>query len=451
MTAKFRRIVATLFALALICLAAQRPMPAGRNILVLIADDLGVDASSIYPAGTRQETDPPPPPTPNLQKLADAGILFRNAWANPLCVPSRAAIFTGRYGFRTGVGSNLARPELQALTAAEVITPEVFLARPELGYRLAHIGKWHVSPGANDPNLFGWPYFAGGEPSLPAVPDYKAWTKYINGVGAPTTTYATTDAVNEAIAVIRRARREAKPYYIEVAFNAPHDPFHEPPRELHTRGAPASISARRRPPALIRGDDRGARHGDRASLAPGEPRLHHGDLRRRQWQHERSGGAALRSGRSKSTMYENGVRVPMLLAGAGVRAPGRVVDGLVNTVDIFPTVLQLAGIDPKTAVPASSRIDGVSLLPYMRDPGRASLRKFIYAERFDRSFDSGFQRAIRNTRYKLIQRSGGGRELYDLKVDPLEQVNLLTRPLSVAEQNNLSSLEAELTSLLASR
>ena len=88
----------------------------------------------------------------------------------------------------------------------------------------------------------------------------------------------------------------------------------------------------------------------------------------------------------------------------GCKQPGRIVDGLVNTVDIFPTVLELAGIDPSTVIPATRRIDGVSMVPYMRMPGRASRRQYIYAERFTDRFDHGYQRAIRNAEYKLIDR-----------------------------------------------
>jgi arylsulfatase B len=337
------------------------------------------------------------------------------------------------------------------LTAAEFITPEAFRARPALGYRVAHIGKWHVSPGATDPNLFGWPYFAGGEPHRFEVPDYVDWIKHINGASGPTTTYATSDSVNEAIAVIRRARADGKPFSIEIAFNAPHQPFHKPPGHLHARDdLPAyapGVADRPYFEAMIEALDTEIGRLLRQVNLGSTTVIFVGD----------NGSTAqlvvplYDPSRSKSTMYENGIRVPMILAGAGVRQPGRIVDGLVNTVDIFPTVLQLAGIDPKTADPGGRRIDGVSMVPYMRNPGRASLRQFIYAERFARNFESGFQRAIRNAEFKLIVRASGGRELYNLANDPLEKVNLLTRALSTAEQGNLASLEAQLAALLASR
>ena len=429
--------------------AESRTDKAARNILVLIADDLGVDASSFYPLSIRNQTNPPPPPTPNIRKLADAGILFSNAWASPLCVPARGTIFTGRYAFRTGVGSNLNKPEFQRLTQAEFITPEAFAARPGLGYEVAHIGKWHVSGGDNDPNQLGWPYFSGGDPFRSGVPSYFRWVKHINATIGQTTTYATTDSVNEAIAAIGRAG--GAPYYIEVAFNAPHSPFHRPPNSLHSYDAlpPYKSGANPRPyfEAMIEAlDTEIGRLLNSVNLAnttvifladngstnttvvpPYDPN------------------------RSKATMYQNGIRIPMLIAGARVSQPNRIVDGLVSTVDILPTVLDLAGIDLKSVIPPGTKIDGVSMVPYMQNPGAASLHDFIYSERFTDRFDHGFQRAIRNAEFKLIQRGGGFREFYNLRVDPLEQVNLLSRALSATEQANLASLENQLATLLASR
>ena len=134
-----------------------------------------------------------------------------------------------------------------------------------------------------------------------------------------------------------------------------------------------------------------------------------------------------------------------------MKQPGRIVDGLVNTVDIFPTVLELAGIDPSTVVPPTRKIDGVSMVPYMRMPGRASRRQYIYAERFTDRFDHGYQRAIRNADYKLIDRANGNREFYNLNLDPLEKNNLLGGALNAIEQSNLDGLEAQPVALLASR
>jgi len=77
-----------------LCAAETAP----QNILFIIGDDIGLDPLPLYQLG------PNPPSTPHLDSLAENGVLFRNAWANPLCSPTRATLLTGRYGFRTGVG-----------------------------------------------------------------------------------------------------------------------------------------------------------------------------------------------------------------------------------------------------------------------------------------------------------------------------------------------------------
>jgi arylsulfatase A-like enzyme len=143
--------------------------------------------------------------------------------------------------------------------------------------------------------------------------------------------------------------------------------------------------------------------------------------------------------------------VPLLVAGAGVVNPGRMVPALANTVDLYPTILELAGIDPAAVVPAGTKLDGVSLLPYIRNVAHPSPRAWAYAERFRPVYDQGYQRAIRNARYKLIERASGSREFYDLAADPLEATNLLGRALTEAQRTNLARLNRQLDALLATR
>ncbi len=155
--------------------------------------------------------------------------------------------------------------------------------------------------------------------------------------------------------------------------------------------------------------------------------------------------------KSKSTVYQGGVRVPLLVAGAGVASPGRLVPALANTVDLYPTILELAGIDPAAVVPAGTKLDGVSLLPYIRDVAHPNPRRWAYAERFRPVYNQGYQRAIRNARYKLIERASGSREFYDVVADPFETANLLGRPLTEAQRTNLGDLDRQLDQLLATR
>src|SRR3569832_260336 len=106
--------------------AAQR-----NNILLIIADDYGVDSSSLYNSTNNGATLPP---TPNIVSLAQSGVLFRNAYANPVCSPTRACLITGRHAFRTGIGDVIAGPGSAVLTASEFTLPEAFGANAGLGY-----------------------------------------------------------------------------------------------------------------------------------------------------------------------------------------------------------------------------------------------------------------------------------------------------------------------------
>lgn len=432
---------------------AQAPGPA-RNILLVIADDFGVDAARFYPTtADRRATTPPAPPTPNLAALARKGVLFRRAWTTPWCSPTRAALLTGRHSFRTGVGVPISTPttpgvaEDPELPLGEFSLPEAFQAAKPGQYLLAHIGKWHVSIGEDDPNLQGWPYFAGPRPDLARIDDHYRWPKTVNGVTTTSTTYSTTDQVNDAVRKIGEAKAQAKPYFIWLAFSAPHSPYQKPPNNLHSKDSlpPTGASRRAYYDAMVEAMDteigRLLRSVDLATTTV----IFVGD----------NGTPAEVTAKpynprhAKGTPYEGGVRVPLLAAGAGVQVPGRVVERIVNGVDLYPTILELAGIDPAAAVPSGTQVDGVSIVPYLGNQVGTPLRSFIYAEEFPTEFDRLFERAIANCCYKLIEREVGAREFYDLKADPYETRNLLGRTLTAAQRSNLGTLDGRLDALIA--
>jgi arylsulfatase B len=152
---------------------------------------------------------------------------------------------------------------------------------------------------------------------------------------------------------------------------------------------------------------------------------------------------------AKGTPYEGGVRVPLLVAGAGVVAPNRMVERIVSVVDLYPTILKLAGIEPQAVLPAGTVLDGVSLVPYLQNRLSPALRSFVYAEEFPDCFNRAYERAIANCCYKLIRRADGSRVFYDLKVDPYESRNLLSTRLNATQQSNLATLTAQMDGLLA--
>jgi arylsulfatase A-like enzyme len=456
--------------IALMLLTAASAQAQKRNILLLIGDDIGIDVAEFYPTPDRRVTTSSMPPMPNLKQLAQVGVLFRNTWANPLCSPTRATIFTGRYGFRTGLGNNVLPRgrDSSILSPEEFILPEAFKARQDLGYALAHIGKWHVSRGVNDPNLYGWPYYAGPDPERSGLDglfvwgsSYFYWTKYVNGISTSSTTYATTDQINEALGVIRQARKQGRPYFLELAFNAAHTPYHKPANDLHSQDAlpeyPSLLSRFR--VGLSNIDLRLYFEAMVEALDTEIGRLlKEVDLTTTTVIFLGDNGTAgevvaapYSKDKAKGTLYQEGIQVPLLIAGAGVVSPGRIVEEIVNTVDLFPTILELAGIDMRTTIPSGTKIDGVSIVPYIQDQTSPALRQWIYAEKFRKNYDHNYQRAIRNAGYKLIERANGSREFYDMVRDPLEITNLLQSTLTDLQEANLESLDAQLDALLASR
>ena len=254
----------------------------------------------------------------------------------------------------------------------------------------------------------------------------------------PPTLYATTDQINETLAAIETARTLNRPFFITLALSATHSPYHKPPNNLHTRDGlplddtPDKTLRRAYYEAMIEAMDtelgrllRGVNLSTTTVIFVGDNGTPY-----------ETTASPYDPNHAKDRVYEQGVHVPMIVAGSGVAAPGRMVDGLVNTVDLYPTILRLAGIDPASVLPAGRKIDGVSILPYITSTTTAALRPWVYAEKFDLAWNQNWQRAIRDRRYKLIERASANsywgwpaREFFDLQNDPYEKTNLLQRTL----------------------
>lgn len=435
-----RRIV-----LAAFCAPIASIGIAQQNTLLILADDVGIDAIGAYGVGKA------PPPTPNIDALAKNGILFRHSYANPICSPTRAAIHTGRYCFRTGVGAVVSYGNGVPLDRAEFTLPEALSAG---GYESALIGKWHLGDARNGgdagPNLAGWPHYSGHMWNIKSPETYFAWRKVVNGKRATQRVYATTDNVNDAITWIA-ARK--KPWVLCLFFNTAHAPFHAPPSALHTYNLTGKNPSLQPIPffkAMVQAMDREVGRllqSIGASTLAKTNVIFLGD----NGTPPRVSESPFLGTHAKTTLYEGGIRVPLIVSGPSVRTPGRHVNALVEAVDLFPTVLELSGLVVDKVVPKSRVLDGVSLLPYLRNVSQQPLKQHVYAERFgstnNRNQDGV---AIRDARYKLIRWSTPVREaFYDVANDSFEKTNLLTRRLTVGEKAAYNSLARELTRLRA--
>lgn len=433
-------------AMSSVALQAAKPVskdPKANNILVIVADDFGVDIPGIYGEAGQVA------PTPNIDALAAEGVLFRNAWSNTVCSPTRATIQTGRYGFRTGVRwvtfpSSSAE---NALKLDEFIIPEALDSR---SYAHAAIGKWHLSTidtgGADGPNMAGYSHYSG---ALYNIGNYFNWPRTLNGITENTQTYATTANVNDALAWIN-TQESNRPWFMWLAFNAPHSPFHVPPPDLHnfeqikglTTCPDVAICYR----AMVEAMDKEI--GRLLSALPVKVRkrttvIFVGD------NGTPSPVTIPQTNRNKFTLYEGGINVPLIISGAGVENPNRESAALVNTTDFYATILEMAGVDVAT-VPTLSPLDSISLKPILDDTFTGtSLRQYAYSEVATPFGSMNDGRTIRNQRYKLIQFDDVTfiDEFYDLGLDPEESNNLIVTGMTTEEQTVLADLTNQLVLL----
>ena len=409
------------------------------NVLILVADDLGVEKLGIYKEG------PNPAPTPTIDALARRGVLFRNAYANSLCKPTRGCLMTGRYGLRTRVDVS----NSGVLSLDEITIPEV-LDAGHSGYAHAAIGKWHLCRQNQDshPNDSGWSHFSG---LLGAgVFDYSRWPRTVDGKTRFSSSYATTQMVDDALSWIGQ---QNKPWVCYLSFIAPHLPFHAPPSHLHTRNLAGKNPATDPIPfyqAMIESLD--------TEIARLFSSLGTSTMARTNVVFLGDNGtpkevaqAPFIASHAKSTPYEGGINVPLIAAGPAVRSPGREVTALVSAVDLFATVAELTGVDVAKVVPPWVNLDSVSFAPYLSNPSQPDLREMVYTELFtgtdwDSVTGNGFL-TVRDKRYKRIHRvfrkTSPIVEFYDLQADPFEKKNL-AKQLSAEQKKHYTSLGEEI-------
>jgi arylsulfatase A-like enzyme len=224
-----------------------------KNILLIVADDMGIDAMRLYTdqMNLTPDQEKEVPPTPAIESLAANGVTFNNAYANPACSPTRGTLITGRYGFRTGItwvaGRNTdPSPNGELDVNDPALLPKLL---QENGYASALIGKWHLTTddSYDDPNTAGFDYWAGfmaGALIPPITAGYYDWPQVINGIPLPVnqTTFATTENVNQAIGFIEDQEGIGNPWFVSLNFAAPHSPYQVPPEHLVNDGTPEGTS-----------------------------------------------------------------------------------------------------------------------------------------------------------------------------------------------------------------
>lgn len=406
-------------------LAADRP----PNIVYIVADDLGWKDVGYHGSDIK---------TPAIDKLAATGARLEQFYAQPMCTPTRAALMTGRYPFRYGL-QTLVIPSghTYGLPLDERLLPQ---ALKDAGYDTAIIGKWHL--GHADPKFWprqrGFDYQYGpliGEIDYFTHEQHHVLDWYRNNKAVREAGYSTTLLGDDAVKYID-ARDPGKPFFLYLTFNAPHTPYQAPQKYLDRYAHIADPSRRAYAGSITAMDDEIGRvisaldrknllantlvvfqsdnGGTRNAMFAGE-----GDMSKIVIPCD---NGPYRDG--KGSLYEGGTRVPAIVAWPGHVKAGSTVEGMIHVVDMFPTLLAVAGGTQDPGKP----LDGLNVWPTISEARPSPRTEVVYNIEV-------FRAGIRQGDWKLVWRAPlpSVVELYNVAQDPSEKQNLAAeRPETVS-------------------
>jgi|UniRef100_UPI004047D861 arylsulfatase A-like enzyme len=414
---------------------SQNPPKNKPNILIILTDDQGYHDVSYYGTEDLQ--------TPNIDALRKDGMRFDNFLTNsPVCAPTRAALLSGRYPDRVGVpGLIRFHPENNwgYLDPKTVLLPQKL---KEANYHTAHIGKWNLGlESPNLPNQKGFDLFYGWLEDM--MDDYmikrrhsKNFMRLNNEIIDPPG-HATDLFTEWAVDYISEQAKDEQPFFLYLAYNAPHFPV-QPPKEWSDRVRqrnPGLPEKRSNLIAFIEHLDNGigkvitslkesGQYENTIILFTSDNGGHLPDL---------ANNGPLRDG--KQSMYEGGLRVPTLVSWPGQIAAGSSTNQLNLSMDIYPTVIQLAGVE------INHTVEGRSFLNTLLGNTEAEEERVVYFTRREGGLTYGGKayHALRKGDWKLLQNSPyQPMELYNLKTDPKEENDLIkSEPEIYKEMNSI--------------
>jgi len=382
------------------------PGTARPNFLIVLADQFRADALGVSGNAFTQ--------TPNLDGFAREGVRFSNAYCpQALCSPSRGALMTGVYPHTTRLQQNIYH------TANTFTMPEYRLSPnwPTLlhnaGYETAYIGKWHL--GDDNPGFFDdWAAYNSLKP-------HWVGAKYRSA-------YRTNVETDEAVRFLEKDH--AKPFALIVSYYPPHTPYDPPLQDENAyvaRGVPVpgyygAVTAVDRAFGRVLAKLKSL-HLDRNTFVCFTS--DHGETFG-----ERPGS------KDKGVCYEDSARVPFLMRYPQALPSGVVYEGGVSTIDLMPTLLEVAGL------PLPARLQGHSRLEEIRKNDLGWKAPVFLENISQRPIDGkrSTERAVRTEQWKLILRDHPRDELYNLAADPGEADNLLPRPESRPRVKELAGL-----------
>jgi arylsulfatase A-like enzyme len=326
---------------------------AGRpNVVVVVADDMGYGDLGLFNEGRCR--------SPHLDGLARDGVCLTQQYAgSPVCAPSRAALLTGRYPQRTGAIDTLQGRGLDRIGLSETTIADVFRAG---GYRTGLVGKWHN--GALDPrfhpNARGFDEFAGFSGG---ASDYYEYALDLNGTEVPGDGRYLTDVLTEhAVSFVRRHARD--PFFLVVAYNAPHFPMQAPQELVDRYVAAGETLGAALTYAMIEVMDAGVGRIDEAlgGLGLRESTIVLFTSDNGPYLGEVLGVSLDRFNYgwrgAKHYVFEGGIRVPAIVRWPERLEGGRLVPEVAHFTDWLPTLASAAGLP----LPDSVRLDGDDIL-----------------------------------------------------------------------------------------
>lgn len=400
--------------LSLTARAQEKP-----NIILILADDLGINDLSCY--GRADQS------TPNLDRLAKEGARFAAAYcAQPICSPSRAALMTGKSptrlhltNFLPGRADASSQKLLQPVIAGQLPLEEVTIAEllKGAGYATACVGKWHLGGAGFGPQEQGFDFtFAGKAKTSPTA------TEGSKGE------YELTEQAEQWI-----EQQKDRPFFLYLAHNTPHIPFEATEADLaknaksfnpayaavisHLDNCVGRIMTKldelklNEKTLLVFASDNGGLH---VLESPRTPATHNTPFRA-----------------GKGYVYEGGLRVPLIVRGTSRVKAGAVIEQPIVLTDLMPTFLELAGIDAAKSV---GPLDGVSLVKALAS-GAASTRPLYW--HFPNYTNQGGRPAgaVRDGDWKLVEQyEDGSVELFNLANDPSEKTNLAEKESARASE-----------------
>ena len=431
--------------LALTALAAETK----PNIVYIVADDLGWKD-----VGFNGCTDIK---TPNIDKLAETGVKLSQLYAQPMCTPTRAALMTGRYPFRYGLQTIvIPGPAGYGLATNEWLLPQCL---KDAGYATAITGKWHLGHADMKywPKQRGFDYQYGamiGELDYFTHSDAGVLDWFRNNQPVHERGYTTQLLGNDAVKYIHEQSAD-KPFYLYLAFNAPHTPY-EAPKEYVDRYANIADPTRRIYAGMVTCMDdeigrvvaalenKGLRDntlivfqsdngGTRNAMFAGQMT----DLSKTRIPCD---NGPYRDG--KGTQFEGGCLVAACANWPGHIKPGITATGMIHVVDMYPTLAHLAGASTVKCLP----LDGLDVWGSISENQPSPRTEVVYNI-------EPFRGAVREGDWKLIWRAliPSSVDLYNFAEDPYEHTNVAAEyPDKVAEmQKRINALGKEAAKPLA--